>query len=239
MGRNTNREFTGCDIFFLFFVGIRDDAVTLLKRIQKFSMTQDLGARAAAHIFNMIGFAIAKGMWAQIVSRLLSILFNLECKSAIKRQRQEESIANAIRSWSVPCGLDLSERNVKQCKRKICDGHYTDAVKVISSTCVAPYSDATLEDLKAKHPFKPAPFLLHISIDHHHLIASPIVVLDRIKSFPCGGESLSRWELSKILGEYITSASLTQLVKPGGGIRPIAVGTVWRRGPLDIVYIKH
>ncbi|GJS84129.1 hypothetical protein Tco_0750670, partial [Tanacetum coccineum] len=33
----------------------------------------------------------------------------------------------------------------------------------------------------------------------------------------------------KLLGEYIASAPLTPLVKPGGGIRPIAVGTVWRR----------
>nr|GEX77983.1 hypothetical protein [Tanacetum cinerariifolium] len=31
------------------------------------------------------------------------------------------------------------------------------------------------------------------------------------------------------LVEYIASAPLTPLVKPGGGIRPIAVGTVWRR----------
>nr|GFA34822.1 hypothetical protein [Tanacetum cinerariifolium] len=36
------------------------DAITLLKRIQKFLMAQDIGARAAAHIFNMICFAIAK-----------------------------------------------------------------------------------------------------------------------------------------------------------------------------------
>ncbi|GJV57040.1 hypothetical protein Tco_1458045 [Tanacetum coccineum] len=38
------------------------DAVTLLKRIRKFSMAQDIGARAAVHIFNMISFAIAKGI---------------------------------------------------------------------------------------------------------------------------------------------------------------------------------
>ncbi|GKA11986.1 putative reverse transcriptase domain-containing protein [Tanacetum coccineum] len=38
------------------------DAVTLLKRIRKFSMAQDIGARAAVHIFNRISFAIAKGM---------------------------------------------------------------------------------------------------------------------------------------------------------------------------------
>ncbi|GJT75783.1 hypothetical protein Tco_1042508 [Tanacetum coccineum] len=31
-----------------------------------------------------------------------------------------------------------------------------------------------------------------------------------------------------MLGEYIASAPLTPLVKPGGGIRPIVVGSVWR-----------
>ncbi|GKG23651.1 hypothetical protein Tco_0391687, partial [Tanacetum coccineum] len=31
------------------------------------------------------------------------------------------------------------------------------------------------------------------------------------------------------LVEYIASAPLTSLVKPGGGIRPIDVGTIWRR----------
>nr|GEV02164.1 hypothetical protein [Tanacetum cinerariifolium] len=82
--------------------------------------------------------------------------------------------------------LDLSERNIKQCKRKIYDGHYTTAVRVLSSFIVAPYNEATLEDLKSKHPFKPASSVPHIAIDHHHLIASPSVVLDRIKSFPRG-----------------------------------------------------
>nr|GEV61023.1 hypothetical protein [Tanacetum cinerariifolium] len=50
------------------------DVDTLLKRIQKFSMTQDIGARIAIHIFNGISFAIAKGVEAQIVSRLPSNL---------------------------------------------------------------------------------------------------------------------------------------------------------------------
>ena len=104
----------------------------------------------------------------------------MECRSSIKRQRQEEYIANAISSWGTSSGslqlvrevladaspawsntddenLDLAERNVKQCKRKICDGHYTAAVRVLSSSGVAPYNDTTLEDLKAKHPFKSAP----------------------------------------------------------------------------------
>ncbi|GJW30404.1 putative reverse transcriptase domain-containing protein [Tanacetum coccineum] len=212
---------------------------------------------------------------------------NLECKSANKRQRQEESIINAIRSWVVPGGslqlvretlaesaspmldmdeedFNLSEQNLKQCKRKICDGHYTAAVRVLSSSGVAPYNDVTLQELKAKHPFKSAPSLPDIPIDHHQLIASQALVLDRIKSFPrgtsCGRDGLRAQHLMdclsgaavaisdelvssitqvvnlfldgkcpKRLGEYIASAPLTPLVKPGGGIRPIAVGTVWRR----------
>ncbi|GKF35183.1 hypothetical protein Tco_0108383, partial [Tanacetum coccineum] len=50
------------------------DAVTLLKRIRKFSMAQDIGVRAAVHIFNRISFAIAKKMEALIVSRFPSNL---------------------------------------------------------------------------------------------------------------------------------------------------------------------
>ncbi|GJT42378.1 hypothetical protein Tco_0951093 [Tanacetum coccineum] len=37
------------------------DAVTLLKRIRKYSMTRDIGARAAVYIFNRISFTIVKG----------------------------------------------------------------------------------------------------------------------------------------------------------------------------------
>nr|GEW08491.1 hypothetical protein [Tanacetum cinerariifolium] len=137
-------------------------------------------------------------------------------------------------------------------------------VRVLSSPGVAPYNDATLEDLKTKHLFKPSPSLPHIFIDHHHLVASLAVVLDRIKSFPrgtsCGRDGLRAQHLMdclsvatvaisdelvssitqvvnlfldgkcpNMLGEYIASAPLTPLIKPGGGIRPIDVGTVWRR----------
>ncbi|GJX24066.1 hypothetical protein Tco_0228511 [Tanacetum coccineum] len=48
------------------------NAVSILKRIRKFSVTQDIGARAAVHIFNKISFAIAKGVWAQLVFWLLT-----------------------------------------------------------------------------------------------------------------------------------------------------------------------
>ncbi|GJZ11539.1 hypothetical protein Tco_0546298, partial [Tanacetum coccineum] len=47
--------------------------------------------------------------------------------------------------------------------------------------------------------------------------------------------------LPKILGEYIARAPLTPLVKPGCGICPIAVGTVWRRlvSKVSAVLIGH
>ncbi|GKC88097.1 reverse transcriptase domain, reverse transcriptase zinc-binding domain protein [Tanacetum coccineum] len=44
-----------------------------------------------------------------------------------------------------------------------------------------------------------------------------------------------------MLGEYIASAPLIPLVKLGGGIRPIAVGTVWRRlvSKVSAIMIGH
>ncbi|GJY25666.1 hypothetical protein Tco_0400392 [Tanacetum coccineum] len=148
--------------------------------------------------------------------------------------------------------------------RAVIDAAHRKCVKVLFSSGVAPYNDSTLEDFKTKHPFKPSPSLPHIPIDHHYLVASPAVVLDRIKSFPrgksCGRDVLRAQHLMdclsgvavvnsdelvssitqvvnlfldgkcpNMLGEYIASAPLTPLVKPGGGIRPIDVGTIWRR----------
>ncbi|GKE98310.1 hypothetical protein Tco_0021661 [Tanacetum coccineum] len=52
------------------FGELEKDAVILLKRIRRFSVTQDIGARAAVRIFSRIRFAIARGVGAHIVSRL-------------------------------------------------------------------------------------------------------------------------------------------------------------------------
>ncbi|GKD98432.1 reverse transcriptase domain-containing protein [Tanacetum coccineum] len=59
------------------FGELEKDAVTLLKRVRNFSMAQDIGACAASHIFNRIGFSIAKEVRAQIVSRLSSNVLSL------------------------------------------------------------------------------------------------------------------------------------------------------------------
>ncbi|GJZ91333.1 hypothetical protein Tco_0663260 [Tanacetum coccineum] len=75
----------------------------------------------------------------------------LDCGSL---QLLRETLAEpALSLFDIPEeDLESSEQNIKQCKRKICDGHYTTAVRVLSSSGIAPYTDATLDDLKAKHP---------------------------------------------------------------------------------------
>ncbi|GJS48895.1 hypothetical protein Tco_0599016 [Tanacetum coccineum] len=62
-------------------------------------------------------------------------------------------------------------------------------VKSILPKCCFRFSQVlkgALDKLRAKHPLKHAPSLTQIPIDHHQFIASPIVVLDMIKSFPRG-----------------------------------------------------
>ncbi|GJU21335.1 hypothetical protein Tco_1154677 [Tanacetum coccineum] len=49
---------------------LEEDTITLLKRVRNFFIAQYIGARAAVHTFNRIGFAVAKGVGAQIVSLL-------------------------------------------------------------------------------------------------------------------------------------------------------------------------
>ncbi|KAL6538342.1 hypothetical protein OROGR_012330 [Orobanche gracilis] len=46
------------------------DVVALLVRVRGFALGQDAGARATHHIFSRISFAIAKGVGAQLVSRM-------------------------------------------------------------------------------------------------------------------------------------------------------------------------
>nr|GEW24595.1 hypothetical protein [Tanacetum cinerariifolium] len=61
--------------FSLFSLGeLEADTVTLLKRIRKFSMAQDIGARATVHIFKRTSFVIAKGVGTHIVSLIPSNL---------------------------------------------------------------------------------------------------------------------------------------------------------------------
>nr|GEV01369.1 hypothetical protein [Tanacetum cinerariifolium] len=210
---------------------------------------EDANEAILKDILKKHGGVWAIGGWSNLGSSILDLsnfppdggdgvirimLYDLaKAQSAIKHQRQEESIVNAIRSWGMSGGslqllretlaesstflnvdddeLNLGERNIKQCKRKICDGHYTATIRVLSSSCVAPYNEATLEDLKTKHPFQHTPSLPHIPTDHHHLIASSTMVLDRIKSFSrgmsCERDGLRAQHLMDCLSGFVVAVS--------------------------------
>lgn len=211
-----------------------------------------------------------------------------ESRSGKRRSLQAEGISDSIRIWREPGGIQrlvclflsgdharpigvscdddisLEDLNLKQCKRKLGDGHYTAAIRVLTSSGIAPHNETTLRELIAKHPSAPAPQIPVDPIDEPPLNVSKSLVLDRIKSFPkgtsCGKDGLRaqhlidalsgaaiaiaddllssitavvnlflRGQCPPSLGEFVASAPLTPLLKPGGGVRPIAVGSVWRR----------
>jgi hypothetical protein len=154
--------------------------------------------------------------------------------------------------------------NIKQCLRKVADGHFTAVVKVLGSSGVAPYNEDTMKILGDKHPYRPPPSMPTTMFSEAPLVADVDTVLGCIESFPkgtscgrdglraqhvldalCGeGSAVARDLLSAItpvvnlwlggrcpirLSEFVASAPLTPLLKSDGGIRPIAVGTIWRR----------
>ncbi|GJR49471.1 hypothetical protein Tco_1399992 [Tanacetum coccineum] len=71
---------------------LEKDAMNLLKRIRKFSLTQDIEARVAVHIFNRIGFAIAKGVGAQLVIDYYLGPLTMLTKRLISERRVERGL---------------------------------------------------------------------------------------------------------------------------------------------------
>nr|GEW26915.1 putative reverse transcriptase domain-containing protein [Tanacetum cinerariifolium] len=127
----------------------------------------------------------------------------------------------ALGSFS-QCGGDFLEEgatgntNIKQCLRKVADGHFTAAVKVLSSFGVAPYCDDTIKALKAKHPYKPPPPMLSITFSEPPLVAETDSIFSHIKLFPkgtsCGRDGLrAQHVLDALCGEG--SATATGLLK--------------------------
>nr|GEX35433.1 putative reverse transcriptase domain-containing protein [Tanacetum cinerariifolium] len=106
--------------------------------------------------------------------------------------------------------------NIKQCLRKVSDGHFTAAVKVLSSSGVASYCDDTIKSLEAKHPYKPPPSMHSITFSEPPLVAEIDSVFSCIKSFPkgtsCGRDGLrAQHILDELCGEG--SATATDLLK--------------------------
>ncbi|GJX82132.1 hypothetical protein Tco_0331613 [Tanacetum coccineum] len=129
--------------------------------------------------------------------------------------------------------------NVKQCLRKVSDGHFTTAVKVLCSLGVAPFSTDTLTALLAKHPIPPPPVMPGTSCGRDGLRAQHIldalcgegsaIVVGLLKAISMVVNLLLEGRYPKVLAEFVASAPLMPLLKPDNGIRPIIVGAIWRR----------
>ncbi|GKA85973.1 hypothetical protein Tco_0807627 [Tanacetum coccineum] len=145
-----------------------------------------------------------------------------------------DRLAEATPSFSrMKKSKNFDKVNTFQCKRKVVDGHFTIAIKVLTSFGVNPSTLDTLNDLEAKHPFASPSALSSSPLGRDVLSVHKDFMMNRIYSFPIG----TSWVVDLLLsqkcpsqvGDFIASAPLCPLVKPGGGLRPIAVGTVWRR----------
>ncbi|GJR43766.1 DNA helicase [Tanacetum coccineum] len=104
--------------FSFFSLGeLEKDAVTLLRQIRKLSVTQDIGACTAIHIFNRIIFAIAKGVGAQLCLKEHHIHYLVI---------HDEDLETLTRTR----GKDLRSLKIKMCK-----GFSTDALMHVSKCC--------------------------------------------------------------------------------------------------------
>ncbi|GJU48661.1 hypothetical protein Tco_1218216 [Tanacetum coccineum] len=79
------------------FGELKKDAVTLLKRIQKFFMAQDVGARVAVHIFNRINFSIAKGVRKLPEHQAKSDELMLKFVTSLARKHAEEFVSDLFK----------------------------------------------------------------------------------------------------------------------------------------------
>ncbi|KAL8167525.1 hypothetical protein V2J09_009024 [Rumex salicifolius] len=79
------------------------------------------------------------------------------------------------------------------------DGHFTVAVRVLTSSRVVPKKEETLKELKKKHPHAPCPIMVPFGTKVEVFSSSNDVVLSRINSFPkgtsCGRHGLSAQHL--------------------------------------------
>ncbi|GJW81674.1 hypothetical protein Tco_0145649 [Tanacetum coccineum] len=169
-------------------------------------------------------------------------------RSSERYRCQYECISHAILRWRDPVErLGLVVDRLAEATSSFSGAKKSkdfDEANVLTSSGVAPSTLDMLHELEAKHLFAPPPTLSSSPLGGDVLSVHKDLVMNRIRNFPkrtsCGRDSLKAQQLMDILGraaspicpsqlgEFIASAPLTPLVKPDGGLRPIAVGTVWR-----------
>ncbi|KAI3822707.1 hypothetical protein L1987_10303 [Smallanthus sonchifolius] len=107
--------------------------------------------------------------------------------------------------------------NIKQCLRKVSDGHFNAAVKVL---CVKSFPKGTscgCDGLRAQH------LLDALSGEGSATASGLLTAITEVVNLWLGGLC------PRVLADFVASAPLTPLLKPDNGIRPIAVGAIWRR----------
>ncbi|KAF5801740.1 hypothetical protein HanXRQr2_Chr06g0251571 [Helianthus annuus] len=188
-----------------------------------------------------------------------------ERRSGNRKALQQRSILNSLATWGKEDGIfmlvknifgsptvgslgqrgvdnpeesSVSNTNVRQCLRKVADGHFTAAVKVLCSSGVAPYNDNTIQALEAKHPYREHPSMPGTIYSEPPLVAEVDSVLCCIKSFPkgtsCGRDGLrAQHILDAFCGEGSAIATdllcaITAVVNLWLGEMPIVFGRVCR-----------
>nr|GEW24577.1 putative reverse transcriptase domain-containing protein [Tanacetum cinerariifolium] len=112
--------------------------------------------------------------------------------------------------------------NIKLRLHKIADGHFTAAVKVLSSSGVAPYYSDTIKALEAKDGLRAQHILDTLYGEGSTTAAGLLKVITLVVNLWLAGRC------PPILAEFVASAPLTSLFKPDNEILPIVVGTIWR-----------
>ncbi|GJZ78410.1 hypothetical protein Tco_0643247 [Tanacetum coccineum] len=106
--------------------------------------------------------------------------------------------------------------NIRQFLRKVANGHFMAAVKLLSSSGVALYCDDTIKPLEAKHPYKPPSSLPSKTFFEPPLVAEIDSIFGCITSFPkgtsCGRDGLRAQHILDALCVE-GSATTTDLLK--------------------------
>ncbi|GJV60519.1 hypothetical protein Tco_1466619 [Tanacetum coccineum] len=85
-------------LLILFFGELEKDAVTLLKQIQRFSVTQDIGEHAVVHIFNRIGFAILEEWGPRYFAGVAKLSYALRTCSHVDLLEAQVQFDHALRA---------------------------------------------------------------------------------------------------------------------------------------------
>ncbi|GJY52374.1 hypothetical protein Tco_0443221 [Tanacetum coccineum] len=128
-----------------------------------------------------------------------------------------------------------------KCLCTVANGHLTVAVKVLSSSGVAPYCDDTIKALEAKHPYKPPSSMSSSTFSKPPIVADIDSVFSCIKSFPKGTSCrrnglrahhildalCEEWKVSSYFGRvrcFCSTDPIMPLLKSDNESRPIVFG---------------